>query len=171
MKKTSAGLLVYRIKDGLPQVFIVHMGGPFHAKKDEGHWSIPKGEYEDGEDPKNAALREFEEETGSSVPEAELAELGIIEQKGGKSVIAWAVEGDVDNGQIKSNTFSLEWPPRSGKVQEFPEIDRAGWFNLAQASTKLIPAQAEFLERLANYLQVPFGAEEIPEPPSQSSLF
>jgi predicted NUDIX family NTP pyrophosphohydrolase len=171
MKKTSAGLLVYRLKDGQPEVLIAHMGGPFHAKKDAGHWSIPKGEYEESEDPKRVALREFEEETGQPVPKGELKDLGTIEQKNNKTVIAWALEGDLDVSAVKSNTFSLEWPPRSGKIQEFPEIDSADWFSLRDAAPKLIPGQAQFLERLAKLLKVPFGSEETPGPPKQNSLF
>jgi predicted NUDIX family NTP pyrophosphohydrolase len=171
MKKQSAGLLVYRLKDSGPEVLIAHMGGPFHAKKDAGHWSIPKGEYEDGEDPKEVARREFNEELGKAVPDGEWIELGKIEYKNGKEVVVWAVEGDLDVSQTTSNTFELEWPPRSGKIQEFPEIDRAAWFSLPEAAAKLIPAQAEFMERLANKLNVPYGPEIIPQPPQQNSLF
>jgi predicted NUDIX family NTP pyrophosphohydrolase len=171
MKKQSAGLLVYRLKDGLPEVLIAHMGGPFHGKKDEGHWSIPKGVFGEDEDSKTAAVREFGEELGKAVPEGDWQDLGSIIYKNGKEVFAWALEGDLDVKEIKSNTFELEWPPRSGKVQEFPEIDRAGWFSLPLAAAKLIPDQVAFLERLANLLHVSFGAEEIPGPPNQASLF
>jgi predicted NUDIX family NTP pyrophosphohydrolase len=171
MKKHSAGLLVYRLKGSAPEVLIAHMGGPFHAKKDAGHWSIPKGEYEDGEDPKKVAEREFNEELGKQVPDGEWLELGKIEYKNGKEVVAWAISGDLDVSRIESNNFELEWPPGSGKIQEFPEIDRAAWFNLPEAAAKLIPAQAEFISRLAELLEVPFGAETIPEPPQQNSLF
>lgn len=171
MKRQSAGLLVYRLKDGLPEVLIAHMGGPFHGKKDQGHWSIPKGEFNEGEDPKMTAIREFSEELGKAVPPGDWQDLGSVTYKNGKEVFAWAVEGDLDVSDITSSTFKLEWPPRSGVVQEFPEIDRAGWFSLPEAAAKLIPDQVMFLERLANLLHVPFGAEEIPGPPSQPSLF
>jgi len=171
MKKRSAGLLVYRLKNDQPEVLIAHMGGPFHGAKDAGHWSIPKGEFNEGDDPKVTAVREFGEELGKAVPEGDWEELGSITYKNGKEVFAWALEGDLDVAEIKSNTFELEWPPRSGKVQEFPEIDRAGWFSLPEAAGRLIPDQVIFLERLANLLHVPFGAEEVPGPPDQASLF
>jgi predicted NUDIX family NTP pyrophosphohydrolase len=148
----SAGILLYRLSDGEPEVLIVHPGGPFWARKDAGAWSIPKGEYDDGEDPQACALREFEEETGTALSPAELAELGDVRLKSGKQVTAWAVEGDLDAGAIVSNTFEMEWPPRSGRMQEFPEVDRAGWFGLDQASEKLNPAQVAFLDRLRDRL-------------------
>jgi len=154
MKKQSAGLLVYRKKAGKLEVLIAHMGGPFHAKKDAGHWSIPKGEYEEGEEPKEVAKREFNEELGKDIPKGDWLELGTVEYKNTKQVAAWAVEGDLDVKQIRSNTFKMEWPPRSGNIQEFPEIDRAGWFSLAEAAKKLIPAQVELLERLAEKIGV-----------------
>jgi predicted NUDIX family NTP pyrophosphohydrolase len=172
MRKRSAGLLVYRLKEGQPEVLIAHMGGPFHAKKDAGHWSIPKGEFDEGDDPMATARREFTEELDKPVPEGEWQDLGSITyKKNGKEVLVWAVEGDLDVSHIKSNTFKLEWPPRSGNVQEFPEIDRADWFSLPEAAGKLIPEQVEFLGRLANELHVPFGAEQAPPPPQQNSLF
>src|ERR1700742_1359186 len=171
MKKRSAGLLVYRLKSGLPEVLLAHMGGPFHAKKDNGHWTFPKGEYEEDEDPKSAARREFTEELGKQPPEGEWLKLGSVTYKSGKEVTIWAVEGDLDVSDIKSNTFNLEWPPRSGKIQEFPEIDRAAWFGLPNSAAKLIPYLAVFTERLANQLHVPFGSEQVPPPPSQPSLF
>jgi predicted NUDIX family NTP pyrophosphohydrolase len=148
--KRSAALLVYkRSKTGI-EVFLVHPGGPFWAKKDAGAWSIPKGEHEDGDDSRACALREFEEELGSPLPaDAELVELGSVKLKSGKHVTAYAVEGDLDADSITSNTFTLEWPPRSGRTREFPEVDRAGWFDLTRAHEKLNPAQAEFLVRLA----------------------
>ena len=131
----------------------MHPGGPFWAKRDDGAWSIPKGEYEDGEEPLAAALREFEEEIGSALEAAgELVELGDVRQKNRKVVTAWAAEGDVDASAVRSNTFEMEWPPRSGRRQEFPEIDRAGWFPLAQARVKLIEAQTAFLDRLEERL-------------------
>jgi predicted NUDIX family NTP pyrophosphohydrolase len=127
----------------------VHPGGPFWAKRDDGAWSIPKGEYEDGEEPLAAALREFEEEVGSALDATgELIALGDIRQKNRKVVTAWAAEGDVDASAVRSNTFEMEWPPRSGQQQEFPEIDRAEWFSLARARAKLIEAQVAFLDRL-----------------------
>ena len=148
----SAGILLYRRVDGELEVFLVHPGGPFWARKDLGFWSIPKGEYEEGEDPLADALREFEEETGTALSPAALADLGSIRQKGGKEVTAWAVEGDLDADAIVSNTFELEWPPRSGRTQEFPEIDRAEWFGLDAAREKLNPAQAAFVDRLETLL-------------------
>jgi predicted NUDIX family NTP pyrophosphohydrolase len=148
----SAGILLYRLRDGEPEVLIVHPGGPFWARKDAGAWSIPKGEYEDGEDPQVCALREFEEETGTALSPAELTELGDVRLKSGKQITAWAVEGDLDAGAIVSNTFEMEWPPGSGRRREFPEVDRAGWFGLGEASAKLNPAQGAFLDRLRDRL-------------------
>jgi predicted NUDIX family NTP pyrophosphohydrolase len=152
MAKQSAGLLLFRRRDDGIEVFLVHPGGPFWAKKDAGAWSIPKGEYEDGEDPLAAASREFAEETGIT-PQGEPLPLGEIKQAGGKLVKAWALEGDGDASRVKSNTFSMEWPPKSGKMREFPEIDRAGWFTLDEARLKLLPAQAEFINRLASLIK------------------
>jgi predicted NUDIX family NTP pyrophosphohydrolase len=130
-------------------VLLVHPGGPFWAKKDAGAWSFPKGEYEDGDDPRACAAREFEEELGSPLPpDAELTELGTVKLRSGKQVTAYAVRGDLDADAIHSNTFTLEWPPRSGTMREFPEVDRAGWFGLDEAREKLNPAQAELLDRL-----------------------
>jgi predicted NUDIX family NTP pyrophosphohydrolase len=146
--KRSAGILLYRIAGDGPEVLLVHPGGPFWARKDAGAWSIPKGEHGDGEDPQACALREFEEETGTALPPAELIDLGSVKQKAGKIVTAWAAEGDIDAEAIRSNTFTMEWPPRSGRTAEFPEIDRAGWFGLDAAREKLVPAQAELLDRL-----------------------
>jgi predicted NUDIX family NTP pyrophosphohydrolase len=148
----SAGILLYRLRDGEPEVLIVHPGGPFWQKKDAGAWSIPKGEYDGDEDAQVCALREFEEETGTALSPAELTELGDVRLKSGKQVTAWAVEGDLDAGAIVSNTFEMEWPPRSGRRQEFPEVDRAGWFGLDEAREKLNPAQAAFLDRLRDRL-------------------
>jgi predicted NUDIX family NTP pyrophosphohydrolase len=134
-------------------VLLVHPGGPFWAKRDAGAWSIPKGEYDEGEEPLAAALREFEEEVGSALDAAgELIALGDVRQKNRKVVTAWAAEGDVDASAVRSNTFAMEWPPRSGQTQEFPEIDRAEWFPLARAREKLIEAQAAFLDRLEERL-------------------
>jgi predicted NUDIX family NTP pyrophosphohydrolase len=147
--KRSAGILLHRERDGAREVLLVHPGGPFWAKKDAGAWSIPKGEYGDSEDPRACAAREFEEELGSPVPaDAELTELGTIKLRSGKEIVAFAVAGDLDPDAIRSNTFTLEWPPRSGAMREFPEVDRAGWFGLDEARVKLNPAQAALLDRL-----------------------
>jgi predicted NUDIX family NTP pyrophosphohydrolase len=150
--RRSAGILLYRLRDGEPEVLIVHPGGPFWARKDAGAWSIPKGEYDDGEDPHACALREFEEETGTLLDPDELADLGEVRLRSGKQVTAWAVEGDLDADTVVSNTFEMEWPPRSGRRQEFPEVDRAGWFALDEARAKLNPAQGAFLDRLRDLL-------------------
>jgi predicted NUDIX family NTP pyrophosphohydrolase len=154
-KKFSAGILLYRLRDGEAQVFLVHPGGPFWAKKDDGAWSIPKGEYQDGDDPLATAKREFLEETGSEVTGSFRA-LSPVKQPSGKVVSAWAVEGDLDTATLKSNTFSLEWPPRSGRMQEFPEVDRGAWFDLPTAQTKLQPGQRGFLDQLQQLLKGPF---------------
>ncbi len=151
MAKTSAGILLYRRKDNVLRVFLVHPGGPFFVNKDEGAWSVPKGELEEGEDPLAAARREFEEETGCALG-GTFVSLTPIKQKGGKIVLAWAVEGDCDAEAIKSNTFALEWPPKSGKVQDFPEVDRAGWFTVDEAKKKINPAQAALVDELVNKL-------------------
>jgi predicted NUDIX family NTP pyrophosphohydrolase len=149
MAKRSAGILLHRRGAAGREVLLVHPGGPFWAKRDDGAWSIPKGEYADGEEALLAARREFEEELGSPLPDgAAPVELGEVRQRGGKVVVAWAVEGDLDATAAHSNTFELEWPPRSGRRQEFPEIDRAEWFALARAREKLLPAQVAFLDRL-----------------------
>jgi predicted NUDIX family NTP pyrophosphohydrolase len=145
--KLSAGLLLFRRRENRIEVFLVHPGGPFWAKKDLGAWSLPKGEYTDGEDPLSAARREFEEETGLR-PEGAFLPLGQIRQAGGKLVSAWAFEGDFDAATLKSNTFSIEWPPKSGKMCEFPEVDRAGWFSLEQARSKILPGQVNLLDTL-----------------------
>ncbi|WP_448627788.1 NUDIX domain-containing protein [Geodermatophilus sp. URMC 64] len=147
MPRTSAGVLLYRrAADGV-EVLIGHMGGPFWAKKDAGGWSIPKGEYEDGEDPFVVAQREFEEELGSPVPATEFTPLGEV-KAGGKVLTVWAAEGDLDADASHSNTFLLEWPPRSGRMQEFPEIDRAAWVGVDEAREKLVKGQLPFLDRL-----------------------
>ena len=152
MPKRSAGILLYRRTNGEPEVLLVHPGGPYWEKKDLGAWSIPKGEYDDAEDPRACALREFEEELGARPPEGELAALGSAKQSGGKVVTAWAVEGDLDPVGARSNTFTLEWPPRSGVMREFPEVDRADWFTLDDARRRINPAQAVFLDRLREEL-------------------
>jgi predicted NUDIX family NTP pyrophosphohydrolase len=143
--KRSAGVLLRRAEDGA--VLLVHPGGPFWARKDAGAWSIPKGEHGDDEDPEACARREFLEELGASAP-AELVDLGTVRQKNRKQVRAFYGEGDLDVERVVSNTFEMEWPPRSGKTAEFPEIDRAEWFDVETAREKLNPAQAEFLDRL-----------------------
>jgi predicted NUDIX family NTP pyrophosphohydrolase len=145
----SAGILLLRERDGEPQVLLVHPGGPYWANKDAGAWSIPKGEYEEGDDPRDCARREFEEELGTPLPpDTELRELGAVRLRSGKQVTAYAAEGDLDADAITSNTFTMEWPPRSGVRREFPEVDRAGWFGLDEAREKLNPAQAKLLDRL-----------------------
>jgi predicted NUDIX family NTP pyrophosphohydrolase len=139
---------MYRRSRGSLEVLLVHPGGPFWMKKDLGAWSIPKGEYEAGEEPLAAAAREFEEETGL-VAKGPYTPLRSITQQGGKVVQAWAFEGDCDAESLKSTTFSLEWPPRSGRRQEFPEVDRGGWFSLEEARRRILPAQAALLDELA----------------------
>ena len=126
----------------------MHPGGPFWAKKEAGAWSIPKGEYDDGEDPRACAAREFEEELGAPLPAGELADLGTVRLRSRKEIVAFALEGDLDADHVASNTFTIEWPPLSGRMQEFPEVDRAGWFALDEAREKLNSAQAELLVRL-----------------------
>jgi predicted NUDIX family NTP pyrophosphohydrolase len=148
MARRSAGILLYRRRDGAVEVLLVHPGGPLWARRDAGAWSIPKGEYGEGEDPLAVALREFEEETGQRPPAERLVALGEVRQRGGKVVSAWAAPGDLDPRAVTSNTFTLEWPPRSGVRREFPEVDRAGWFDLPTAREKLLAAQAELVDRL-----------------------
>ena len=145
-KKTSAGLLLYRRCPEL-EVFLVHPGGPFWTRKDAGAWSIPKGEIEDGEDPLQAAKREFTEETGFTIS-GEFGSLDSLKQPSGKIIYAWAIEADCDPGQIRSNLFSLEWPPKSGKMQQYPEVDRAAWFNISEARNKILAGQVRFIEQL-----------------------
>ena len=147
-RANSAGILLHRRREGGVEVLLVHPGGPFWARKDLGAWSIPKGELDEGEDPRACALREFAEETGTRLPDGALDDLGSVRLKSGKLVLAFALEGDLDPAAISSNTFELEWPPRSGRTQSFPEIDRAGWFDLPTAREKLNPAQAAFVDRL-----------------------
>jgi predicted NUDIX family NTP pyrophosphohydrolase len=152
--RRSAGILLFRRSGGETEFLLVHPGGPFWAKKDAGAWSIPKGRIEAEEEPRACAIRELEEELGPA-PELDpeqLIELGRIKQKAGKIVEAWAAEADFDPATLASNTVSIEWPPRSGNQQEFPEVDRAGWFDLGTAREKIIPAQAELLDRLLEYL-------------------
>lgn len=151
MPKTSAGLLMYRVRDGQLEVLLVHLGGPFWARKDAGAWFIPKGEIDPGEDEFAAAKREFREETGIEA-RGDFIALGTIKHKGGKIVHAWAFEGDCDPSSIRSNTFTLEWPPRSGKRQEFPEVDRAEFLSVEQAQAKMSPAEFELVDRLRKTL-------------------
>ena len=145
---TSAGLLVFRERDGALEVLLAHMGGPFWARKDEGAWSIPKGELDEGEEPRAAALREFREELGHPPPDGPLLELGAIRQRAGKEVVAFAVAGDFEPARIEPGTFELEWPPRSGRMQVFPEVDRVAWLDLETARRKIVKGQAALLDRL-----------------------
>lgn len=147
MPKRSAGLLLYRLTDSGPQVFLVHPGGPFWTKKDDGAWSIPKGEIDEDEEPLTAARREFQEETGLC-PTGEAVPLGTFRQPSGKQVTAFAVEGDLDPAAVTSNTFTMQWPPRSGRLREFPEIDRAGWFDPEEAKRKILRGQVPILDAL-----------------------
>jgi predicted NUDIX family NTP pyrophosphohydrolase len=152
LPRRSAGIVLYRRSGPGVEVLLVHPGGPFFAKKDLGVWSIPKGEYAEGDDPFASALREFEEETGTRLDGADAIELGSIVQRAGKQVTAWALEGDLDPATIRSNTFTVEWPPRSGRQAEFPEVDRAEWFGVDEAKAKIVPAQAELIDRLVERL-------------------
>ena len=149
MAVSSAGILLYRRRGDRLEVLLVHPGGPLWARRDDGAWSVPKGEYGPDEEPLAAARREFAEERGAQPPDGPPEDLGEIRQRGGKRVRAWALEGDLDAGAIVSNTFELEWPPRSGRRIDVPEVDRAEWFALADARPKINPAQAELLDRLA----------------------
>ncbi len=150
--RISAGLLLYRRVDEGLEVLLVHPGGPFWVRRDDGAWSIPKGEHEAADDPLAAALREFEEELGTAPPEGERIDLGSLVQKGGKTVRAWAGEGDLDVAEIRSSTFTIEMPAGSGRLRTFPEVDRAGWFPIPQARAKLLPSQLPFLDRLLERL-------------------
>jgi predicted NUDIX family NTP pyrophosphohydrolase len=150
MPKASAGLLMFRTSPAL-EVLLVHLGGPFWTKKDAGAWFVPKGEIESGEDTLAAAKREFQEETGIE-PQGPFLALGSVKHKSGKTVVAWAFRGDCDPSQIRSNTFRMEWPPRSGKMMEFPEIDRARFFTMEEARERIHSAEAEFLQRLPGLL-------------------
>jgi predicted NUDIX family NTP pyrophosphohydrolase len=150
-QKLSAGILLYRRREAGVEVLLVHPGGPFWAKKDDGSWSIPKGEYAAGDDPLSAAKREFEEETGAAmdaVSRGDFLPLTPIKQAGGKIVTAWSVEGDFDPTLLRSNVFELEWPPKSGRKKEFPEVDRAAWFSPDDARRKLLASQAPLLDEL-----------------------
>jgi len=149
--KRSAGMLLYRRRNEILEVFLVHPGGPFWAKKDLGAWSLPKGEYGDGEDPLDAARREFEEETGFPAP-LNAVDLGEVKQAAGKVVTAWAAEGDCDPDKLVSNRCQVEWPPRTGRMIDIPEVDRGGWFTIVEAQERILKSQQPFLERLARKL-------------------
>lgn len=153
MPKLSAGLLLYRIGDAGLEVLIAHPGGPFWARKDDGAWSIPKGEYSAGDDPWETARREFTEELGVQPPDGPRLELGEVRQSGGKVVTGYAVAGDLDITDARSNTFEMEWPPRSGKLQQFPEVDRVAWVSIEEARVKLLKSQLPLLDRLLDALQ------------------
>jgi predicted NUDIX family NTP pyrophosphohydrolase len=147
MGRISAGLLMYRVVGGKPEVLLVHLGGPFWKKKDVGAWVIPRGEIKEGEEPLAAAKREFAEETGFESREPYLP-LGEIRQKSGKRIYVWAFRGDCDPARLRSNTFEMEWPPRSGKREKFPEVDRAAFYSLGEAKEKIMAGEAMFLEKL-----------------------
>jgi len=149
----SAGLLLYRLRDGMLEVLLVHPGGPFWKRRDAGAWSIPKGEIENGEVAEDVARREFKEELAHDAPGVELVSIGTVRQAGGKLVHAWIARGDVDVDRIASMKFTMEWPPRSGRMQEFPEVDMAGWFDLVTSRQKMVPAQTVFLDRLEEVLR------------------
>jgi predicted NUDIX family NTP pyrophosphohydrolase len=151
--KRSSGILIYRRRGNALEVLLAHPGGPFWKKKDLGSWTIPKGEHGDDEDPLAAAQREFAEETGVDLS-GEFIPLGSVRQAGGKIVSAWAVESNLDASAVHSNTFTMEWPPRSGRMQEFPEIDRAQWFSMEDARAKILASQGEFLDRLKSQVGV-----------------
>jgi len=150
MGATSAGILLFRLSGGGVEVLLVHPGGPYWTMKDEGAWSIPKGEIDEGEEPVACALRELEEELGSDLGlrVEDLTDLGSIRQKGGKTILCWATPGEFDPAELRSLTFTMEWPPRSGVEREFPEVDRAEWFGVEEARARINPAQAELLDRL-----------------------
>jgi predicted NUDIX family NTP pyrophosphohydrolase len=152
MPKTSAGIILFRKKEKI-EFLLVHPGGPFFAKKDEGVWSIPKGENDNGDELLSVAKREFKEETGFDAPAGEYIPLGTVTQKNGKEVHAWGVEGEIDAEDITSNTIMIDWPPRSGKQMEIPEVDKAGFFDLEAAKNKVNPAQIPLLERLLTFLE------------------
>ena len=148
MTKRSAGILLHRGRGAELRLLLAHPGGPFWAKKDQGAWSIPKGEYDEGEDPLAVARREFEEELGAPVPAGDAVELGEVAQPSRKVVTAFAVEGDFDPSGLRSNLFEMEWPPKSGRKQSFPEVDRAAWFTVEEAREKILPGQGPFIDRL-----------------------
>lgn len=151
MAKQSAGILLYRFAGNQLQFFLVHPGGPFYKNKDDGHWSVPKGEFEPDEEPLSAAKREFEEETGTAI-EGKFIELKPVKLKSGKLIHLWAAEGDINHLNIRSNTFEMEWPPKSGRMASFPEIDRADWFNANEAKVKLNPAYGDAIDGITGSL-------------------
>jgi predicted NUDIX family NTP pyrophosphohydrolase len=157
MPKRSAGLLVYRLAKKHLQVLLVHPGGPLYTRKDAGVWSIPKGEYDETEDPLTVAVREFHEETGNTLHGEQYIELGAVKLKSGKIITAWAVEADFEHPFIRSNAFGMEWPPKSGKMQLFPEVDNAKWFPIDEAIEKIHPAQVKFIHQLASIINAPHG--------------
>ncbi|MFE2642045.1 NUDIX domain-containing protein [Streptomyces nigra] len=150
-ERRSAGLLLFRRTDAGPEVLLGHMGGPYFARRDAGAWTVPKGEYTQDEPAWDAARREFEEELGLPPPEGEAVPLGEVKQAGGKTVTVWAVEADLDPAAVVPGTFTMEWPPRSGRTQEFPELDRVAWLSLDRAREVIVKAQAAFLDRLAEH--------------------
>ena len=150
--KRSAGILLYRVRDGVVEVLLGHPGGPWFERKDDGVWTVPKGEYEPDEPALDAARREFTEEIGTPPPDGEPLPLGETVQSNGKIATVWAVEGDLDVTEIRCNLFEMEWPPRSGRLQSFPELDRAAWFDLATARRKAFASQGPFFDRLAEHL-------------------
>ena len=152
MKKQSAGIVLYMVTNNSPKVLLVHPGGPFFAKKDAGAWSIPKGEFNEPEEPLTAAKREFSEELGVPLPKGDLITLGSAKLSSGKVVYAWALQGEIDVANMKSNTFKLEWPIKSGTIQEFPEVDRAAWFSLDEAQVKINKGQIPLIQALADQL-------------------
>ena len=152
MPVLSAGIVLYRLANGVAEVLLVHPGGPYWMKKDAGAWSIPKGVVNPGEEPFAAACREFAEETGAPAPRGPAIPLGEFQQNRSKTVVAFAVRGDFDTAALSSNTFTMEWPPKSGRAASFPEVDRAGWFTLAEAAEKLVPGQRPILTALAAHL-------------------
>jgi predicted NUDIX family NTP pyrophosphohydrolase len=168
MAKQSAGILLYRMNGTGVEVLLVHSGGPFWAKKDKGAWSIPKGEFTDDEEPLAAAKREFNEELGSPAPEGEYIDLGTVKQSGGKTVYAWTIQADFEPAMFRSNTFTMEWPPKSGQEQEFPEVDKVAWVPLDKAEAKVFKGQVAFFSTLAEKLG---KAIQPSEPPEQASLF
>lgn len=164
MPKLSAGLLLYRVNAGVAEVLLGHPGGPFWARKDDGAWSVPKGEYAEGEDPWDVAQREFGEELGKAPPAGEPVRFDPVRQPGGKIVTVFALRGDLDLDGYVSNTFSIEWPKGSGRLREYPEIDRAAWFPVAQARTKLLKGQRPVLDRLMTMPDLADCAEAAPGP-------
>jgi predicted NUDIX family NTP pyrophosphohydrolase len=154
MSKKSAGILLYRFKNKVIEFFLVHPGGPFFINKDLGGWSVPKGEFDESENAFDAAIREFKEEVGIDLSGKAIM-LSPIRQKGGKQVFAWAIEGDLDPQNISSNTFTIEWPPKSGKFRDYPEVDKGGWFDYHTAKQKINPAQTPFIEELIKKLNLP----------------